>query len=98
MEPHESEFGDGYSKGDQTSRRHGSLYFTDDTVVFKVEDTFFRVHRYFFKRYSKIFATMFSLPPEPGKPMEGQSDDHPIRLEDVKSQDFERLLLLFYPV
>ena len=43
-----------------------------------------------------MFATMFSLRPGEGLE-EGNSDEHPIVLEDVKAVDFERLLALFYP-
>jgi len=40
---------------------------------------------------------MFDVPPEVGKPLEGLTDDHPIVLEKVTCEDFERLLCLFYP-
>ncbi|KAI0931580.1 hypothetical protein AcV5_004967 [Taiwanofungus camphoratus] len=90
---------EGINGGEQVdnAKRHQSLYFDDETVVFLVENTLFKVHRYFFKRHSKMFATMFSLPPEVGKPVEGQSDENPICVPEVLSKDFERLLSLFYP-
>ena len=56
------------------------------------------MHRYFLKKHSLVFATMFS--PKPGDAMEeGTSDDQPVVLEGVtlKAVDFERLLALFYP-
>ena len=62
----------------------------------QVEQTLFRVHRFFLRRHSLVFATMFSLRPGEGLE-EGNSDEHPIVLEDVKAVDFERLLALFYP-
>ncbi|EED79685.1 predicted protein [Postia placenta Mad-698-R] len=78
-----------------TPQRHESLYFDDDTVVFLIETTLFKVHRYFLKRHSRVFADMFSLPPE--KAQEGCDDDHPIHIPEVSRQDSERLLSLFYP-
>lgn len=76
-------------------QRHESLYFEDDTVVFLIETTLFKVHRYFLKRHSRVFADMFSL--SPNKAQEGCDDNHPIHIPEVSRQDFERLLSLFYP-
>lgn len=55
--------------------RHDIYYL--ETVVFRVEDTLFRVPRRGFELESVIFASMFSLPPGKHNP-EGQDDDSPI--------------------
>ncbi|KAH9932047.1 uncharacterized protein BXZ73DRAFT_77568 [Epithele typhae] len=77
--------------------RHPELYFDDEpgAVVFLVEQTLFRVHRYFLKRHSPVFAGMFAspAPPVPGADVddeqrppgahgspEGASDARPIVL------------------
>ncbi|KAI0720044.1 hypothetical protein C8T65DRAFT_24056 [Cerioporus squamosus] len=77
--------------------RHAHLYFEDEpgALVFQVERTLFKVHTFFLKRHSLVFATMFTLRPGSG-PAEGASDDHPIVLPDVRAVDFERLMSLFY--
>jgi hypothetical protein len=61
-----------------------------------VENDLFRVHRYFFIRESVVFRDMFSLPTGSETFTEGQSDDRPIVLQDVKSADFEGLVWMFY--
>ena len=59
------------------------------------------MHRYFLKQHSTFFATMFSLPtPEAaseGALPDGESDERPIVIPDVRAADFAQLLLLFYP-
>lgn len=61
----------------------------------QVEDTFFKVHRYFLTRESEVFRTMFSCPSsEDGQ--EGVDDSKPIHLPGVTSRQFEALLEFFY--
>lgn len=79
-------------------KRHPVYYFEDGNVIFLVEETLFKIHRFFFVRDSVIFRSMFTLPPGEGKVVEGLTDDHPITLMGVKALDFERLLWVFYPV
>ncbi|EPT02410.1 hypothetical protein FOMPIDRAFT_1094708, partial [Fomitopsis schrenkii] len=76
--------------------RHEQYYFDDGNVVFRVEDTLFNVHRFFFKRDSLVFQTMFAQPS--ATPGEGESDDKPILLESIKSADFACFLACVYPV
>lgn len=40
---------------------------------------------------------MFKMPQNPDIAADGQSDDHPLRLEGVKSDDFRQLLRVMYP-
>lgn len=77
--------------------------------MLKVEDTFFKIHRYFFERDSPLFSAMFSLPQKKSQDdenqtgfldifkVEGQADENPIILPEIQAQDFERLLSIMYP-
>ena len=61
----------------------------------QVENTFFKVHRYYLTRESEVFRTMFSCPSsEHGQ--EGVDDSKPIHLPGVTSRQFEALLDFFY--
>lgn len=62
----------------------------------QVEDTLFRVHRYFFIRESAFFRSKLPHPPPPGEFTKGSSDVHPLVLEDTLEVDFERFLWVFY--
>ncbi|PCH35735.1 hypothetical protein WOLCODRAFT_107761 [Wolfiporia cocos MD-104 SS10] len=77
--------------------RHERFYLSDGNVVFLVEDTLFRVHRYFFLHGSKVFEDMFSMPSPQGEDFEGNSDHRPIYLEGTSCIDFARFLSIFYP-
>ncbi|KAH9849214.1 hypothetical protein C2E23DRAFT_862073 [Lenzites betulinus] len=82
--------------------RHPRLYLENEegTVIFRYQNTLFKVHRYFLKKHSDVFATMFDLPPLPGELPDGLSDEKPMVLPEarnVKAVDFERFLALFYP-
>lgn len=72
--------------------------FYQDTVVFRVEGTLFKVPRRGFESGSGVFATMFTLPSVLEKEKEGQSDETPIILEGIKKDDFRSLLHLMYPI
>jgi hypothetical protein len=63
--------------------------------MFQVENDLFRVHRYFFIRESVVFRDMLSIPVS-DKAREGDSDDKPITLEGIKSNDFRALMWMFY--
>ncbi|THV06653.1 hypothetical protein K435DRAFT_644623 [Dendrothele bispora CBS 962.96] len=79
-------------------RRHPRFYFQDGNVVFLVEYTVYRIHRYFFQRDSSIFEAMFSLPVPAGERPEGESEDNPIYLHGIATQDFDRMLSILYPL
>jgi len=75
--------------------RHPEYYLSDGNIVFLVEEQLYRVHRFFFMS-SPVFQTMVTLPTVPNQPTEGDSDDNPIDLAQVKGQDFDCLLWFFY--
>jgi hypothetical protein len=56
--------------------------------VLQVEDTRYRVHRFFFEQYSEDFAAKYKL---------GSESLVYIHLDDVKTRDFDQLLSIFYP-
>ncbi|GJJ08408.1 hypothetical protein Clacol_002624 [Clathrus columnatus] len=80
-------------------RRHKNYYFDNDQVIFLVEDTLFNVHRSLLMRHSTVFKDMFEMPSGPvsGESVEGSNDENPVRLENVRAVDFERLLSILYP-
>ncbi|KAJ6593221.1 hypothetical protein B0H19DRAFT_916388 [Mycena capillaripes] len=77
---------------------HPRFFFTDGTVIFLVEKTLYKVHRYFFERDSAIFASMFTLPSAAGERPEGEVVENPIVLEGVTTVDFDRFLSILYPL
>jgi hypothetical protein len=64
--------------------------------MLQVENDLFRVHRYFFIRESVVFRDMLSIPAPSDKAREGDSDDKPIILEGIKSDDFRALMWMWY--
>ncbi|KAF8150441.1 hypothetical protein K438DRAFT_436048 [Mycena galopus ATCC 62051] len=68
-----------------------------ESIVFKVENTLFKVPRFQFERHSEIFATTFSLPP-PIEGAEGSSDETPFKLGGIECDDFKMLLKVLYPM
>ncbi|KAJ7655372.1 hypothetical protein B0H17DRAFT_377824 [Mycena rosella] len=83
--------------GINLSGRHHDYYL--ETVVFKVEQSLFRVPRYQFERHSDIFADMFTVPqPADSAQSDGSDDEIPLKLEGIKALDFQRLLQVLYPL
>ncbi|KAG8994017.1 hypothetical protein FRB94_010193 [Tulasnella sp. JGI-2019a] len=76
--------------------RHEEYYIDDGNVIFQVETTLFKIHRFFFIRHSEIFQSMFTLPPGEGNTAEGQCDEVPIYLPGTTAQEFEHFLWIFY--
>ncbi|KAJ6537748.1 hypothetical protein B0H19DRAFT_1316502 [Mycena capillaripes] len=68
-----------------------------ETVVFNVENAFFKVPRFQFERHSGIFATTLSLP-QPVEGAEGTNDKIPFKLDGIKRADFQALLKVLYPI
>ena len=61
-----------------------------------MENTLFRVHRFFLRRDSAYFRDKLPHPPSPGNLTKGSSDGNPLDLEDALEVDFERLLRVYY--
>jgi len=76
-------------------RKDESFYFAD--VVFLVERCLFKVPRAYFERDSEVFCALFQLPVAQNVPVEGSSDQQPLRLEGIKEDDFRQLLRVMYP-
>ncbi|OCH91167.1 hypothetical protein OBBRIDRAFT_834423 [Obba rivulosa] len=74
-----------------------SRFFLDDDelIIFKAEDTLFRVHRYFLERDSELFRGLFSCPPGKGG-AEGKTEERPVELPGVDAFEFECLLDFLY--
>jgi len=56
----------------------------------QVENTLFRVHRFFFERESEDFIKNFA------NLQDGMSDEGPFRLEGITSTDFAMFLWVWY--
>ncbi|KAI0631961.1 hypothetical protein C8Q77DRAFT_1059613 [Trametes polyzona] len=79
--------------------RDTEYYIEGADCVIRVEDTLFRVHRYFLGRDNSAFQYMFSMPVQGGASwhgMEGSSDDNPIRLYGESAERFRDLLSVIY--
>ncbi|KAJ7699021.1 hypothetical protein B0H17DRAFT_854718, partial [Mycena rosella] len=74
--------------------RHEKYYL--DSITFRVEDSLFKVPRYHFERNSEIFASAFTLPA--AGEIERTTDENPIKLEGIRSIEFQRLLEVMYPL
>ncbi|KAF8650090.1 hypothetical protein AX16_005416 [Volvariella volvacea WC 439] len=72
--------------------RHPEFYFGDENIVFRVENTTFRLPLYFFKRDSPEFRDLLEKP----RPGTGIVPDV-IKLNNVTVKDFERLVKVMYP-
>lgn len=57
----------------------------------------FKVPRHYFEKSSGVFGDLFTLPLGDNE-AEGSSDKNPIRLESISHIDFQRLLMIIYPV
>jgi hypothetical protein len=60
-----------------------------------VDGCLYKVHQYFLQQGSTVFEGMFTCPP-PEEGTDGETDDKPIILKDVKKHEFEALLDFFY--
>ncbi|KAI0670917.1 hypothetical protein C8Q78DRAFT_1032790 [Trametes maxima] len=78
--------------------RDAEFYIEGADCVIRVEDTLFRVHRYFLGRDNSAFQHMFSMPGQglTWQNMEGYSDDNPVRLYGESAERFRALLSVIY--
>ncbi|KAJ4494783.1 hypothetical protein C8J55DRAFT_415357 [Lentinula edodes] len=70
--------------------------FYSDFKIFKVEDVLFKVPTDALTAESEVFRDLLKLPPVPSN-VEGLSDENPIHLEGVLSNDFRQLLRIICP-
>ncbi|KAF8803467.1 hypothetical protein BYT27DRAFT_7244290 [Phlegmacium glaucopus] len=79
---------------------HERFYFPHSAgglSVFKVDETYYQVHRYLLERESPVFKAMFnSSSPPPYEGEDGQSNERPINIPDVSCSEFEALLDFLY--
>ncbi|KAF8190836.1 hypothetical protein BJ912DRAFT_878295 [Pholiota molesta] len=81
--------------------RDENYWIQGDFIVFKVENSLFRVPGYQLIRHSVVFADMFNLPQREqneGGSREGSDDKNPIVLpQTVTADDFRNFLKAIYP-
>ncbi|KAN0130695.1 hypothetical protein V8E53_011370 [Lactarius tabidus] len=75
--------------------RHPLYFFPDGDTTIKVEDSVFRIHRYFLIRESKYFRSTL-VTTIPCKDPPGSSETNPFVLKDATSEAFADLLWVFY--
>ncbi|KAF8161464.1 hypothetical protein B0H34DRAFT_701034 [Crassisporium funariophilum] len=73
------------------------VYYLDD-IVFKVENTLFKVPRKRFESGQNVFTTLFTLSPPKGAQAEGADDALPISLHGISKAHFRAFLRVLYPV
>ncbi|KAG9312168.1 hypothetical protein JVU11DRAFT_7459 [Chiua virens] len=73
-------------------QRHEDFYLRDGNICFMVENTVFRLHRYFFERESKYFQQLLN----PTGAGEDGSPDSPYTIRDVTSDEFAQLVWVWY--
>ncbi|TFY58451.1 hypothetical protein EVG20_g8146 [Dentipellis fragilis] len=73
--------------------KHARFCFEDANVTFLVEGFLYCVPKYFFRRDSLYFRTLFLDHPDKGADLAT-----PIRLDDVKCSEFDALLSILYPM
>ncbi|PPR00291.1 hypothetical protein CVT24_005032 [Panaeolus cyanescens] len=76
-------------------KQHEKYYIPAGDLHVLVGNTMFRIHSYFFERESPIFSSRRN-PASPGQEPDGTSDANPLMLDDVKPEEFEKLLWVFY--
>jgi len=76
-------------------RRHMVYFIPEGDITIKVDDTVFRIHRYFLIKESKHFRSML-IPAIPCRDPPGSSETNPVVLEDAESEAFADLLWVFY--
>ncbi|KAL5523838.1 hypothetical protein ACEPAG_8011 [Sanghuangporus baumii] len=65
-------------------------------IVFRVEDSLFRVFREPFIRESEVFAGMFDLPVSEGMKRDGTDEAQPLHLEGIRLVDFRPFLKVLH--
>ncbi|KAF9268509.1 hypothetical protein L218DRAFT_917291 [Marasmius fiardii PR-910] len=79
--------------------RHDLFYL--DTVVFRVNNTLFKVPSRYLHEKSEVFACASRMSDPNGEAGEGLSDDHPVNLplpDDATTEDFVQLVKVIYPL
>ncbi|TBU30398.1 hypothetical protein BD311DRAFT_659303 [Dichomitus squalens] len=78
---------------DEPALRHSTFYIEDELIILRVENTLFRIHRYFLERDSAYFKDFFQRELVMGA---GKTDRSAIILPDVSKREFECLLYFLY--
>ncbi|KDQ12238.1 hypothetical protein BOTBODRAFT_67452 [Botryobasidium botryosum FD-172 SS1] len=83
----------------QAAVRDPKYYFADGSVIIRVEDRLFKIHKSRLSTNSSIFETLFTLPESTASGSggrEGQSDENPVILEGESSIAFRSLVWALY--
>ncbi|KAG9082762.1 hypothetical protein FS749_006586 [Ceratobasidium sp. UAMH 11750] len=75
--------------------RDTTYYFNAQSLVLQVEDVLFRIDVSRLASHSEVFSGMLGLP-SGSDGAEGTSDANPVKLPQIKAEEFRSLLYLFY--
>ncbi|KAF5377710.1 hypothetical protein D9757_009352 [Collybiopsis confluens] len=84
------------TEGFTALRRHDEYFLIGGDLFFLIEQYHFRVHRYFFERESQYFKLQLANPASPGTIRQGTSESTAIVLDNIKAENFAKLLWVFY--
>ncbi|KAI9465151.1 hypothetical protein BJY52DRAFT_1245376 [Lactarius psammicola] len=84
-----------YSSNNKPAVRHKVYFFPDGDITIRVEDSTFRVHRYFLIRESIYFQSML-VGTIPCLDPPGSSETNPVVLKDATSEGFADLIWVLY--
>ncbi|EJT99392.1 hypothetical protein DACRYDRAFT_23936 [Dacryopinax primogenitus] len=85
--------GEGQKPAEEGVHRHPKWYFSDGSIVLRIENTLYNLHQSFLS-CSSVFRGMFALPPSAEQ--EGGSDENPVVLSEDRAE-FDVLLEFLYP-
>ena len=66
-------------------------------MTVQVEDAVYCVNRVVFVKDSDFFRELFELPAESGEPLEGSSEEQPLRVEGIDKEDMLLFLHAMFP-
>ncbi|EGN92772.1 hypothetical protein SERLA73DRAFT_116892 [Serpula lacrymans var. lacrymans S7.3] len=72
-----------------------SMFYLDHVTIL-VENALFKVPKYPFEQGSEVFRDMFQLPIAEGSLVDGCDDSHPLRLDQIKKEDFIQFLKVLF--
>ncbi|KAF8641764.1 hypothetical protein AX16_009841 [Volvariella volvacea WC 439] len=87
--------GDMQVEGPRVLKQHPRFYMSEQSIVIRVQNTYFKVPSYYFERDSERFRDLIRSKPMHYSP---GSKTQVIKLSHVTTLDFERFLCVLYPL
>ncbi|KDQ56434.1 hypothetical protein JAAARDRAFT_132540, partial [Jaapia argillacea MUCL 33604] len=79
--------------------KHDRFYFADGSIVFLVNNTLYKIHRYFLQRDSDVLSERINWDALTGGGAlsDGSAEYHSLQLENINAIEFDRFLSTLYP-